>query len=157
MKVESRYGSAPGWLGVGLVLVLGGLLLTAAFAFAAKPAKGKTYSGVIRVNATVRDPISFKVSSSGAKVIKFSFPSGYPIYCQGGGFGIPQTSSARISNRGTFKAKLPIVFTPTHTRQGFLKVSGRFRSHKREKGRVVTDFTHSPSCNGTSKYATRAQ
>jgi hypothetical protein len=138
------------------VLVLAGLLVIPAPASAVHPAKGKTYSGEIKQSVTVQFPISFKVSSTGKSVSKFRLPNGYPVYCQGGGFGSAHSRRAKISRRGTFRAKLPIIFAPTHQHQGFLKVTGKFRSHKRETGKVVTGFTNGSSCGGSSKYSTRA-
>lgn len=142
-------------------LVLGALLLGSAFALAAHPAKGKTYSGeiqrVIGGKVVGTFPISFKVSSNGKKVSQFSLPSGYPVYCEGGGFGTTQKASAKITSKGRFKAKLPIYFEPTNSHEGFVKVSGKFGAKKHESGTVITEFTNSPICNGTSKYKTRAK
>ena len=156
MTIDSGVRPAHCRVAAASLLLLAGLLLTAAVAFAAKPAKGKTYSGEIKRSATVQFPISFKASRSGKRVSGFSFPSSYPVYCQGGGFGAPQSRSARISRRGTFEVKLPIVFTPTHQRQGFVRVSGRFLRHKREKGEITTHFDKSPSCNGAAHYSAHA-
>jgi hypothetical protein len=128
-----------------------------------KPAKGATYSGnITRVVTTGGNtfkstfPISFKVSKNGKKVSGFKLISGYPVYCQGGGFGTAQSTSAKISAKGTFKVKLALYFAPEHSHQGFVIVSGKFGKHKEESGTIKTDFTKfGSSCNGTSKYTTK--
>ncbi len=142
----------------GLVIALAALAAYAGSAVASHPAKGQTYSGSITrlAGANITFPISFEVSKSGKKVHDFSLPSGYPIYCEGGGFGEVQDATAKVSSKGTFTAKLPIYFAPTHDHQGFVEVTGKFGKKKRESGKVSTDFTTSHACNGTSKYTTKA-
>lgn len=135
-----------------LVAVTGG----AAAAVAAKPVRGATYSGKISRVSNVTFPISFKVSANGKRVSSFVLASSYPVYCQGGGFGAVQPASGTVSKRGTFKVKLPIYFAPAHQHQGFVIVTGAFGKHGRESGTLKTDFTHSSSCNGTSRYSTQA-
>jgi hypothetical protein len=161
MKDRSR-SKRRGILGLvyaASALLCGILILGSAIAIAAHPAKGKTYRGEInrvfggKVVSTY--PISFKVSSNGKKVSKFNLPEFYPVYCQGGGFGEALTTTERITSKGTFKAKLPIYFKPSHSHEGFLKISGTFGAQKRETGKVTTDFTKSKTCNGTSKYMTK--
>jgi hypothetical protein len=134
-----------------------------AVALAAKPVKGATYSGNITkvfISQGRRFPhtwgISFKVSRNGKKVTTFEFPNDYPIYCQGGGFGTAQKGSGKVSKKGTFKVKVPLYFAPEHQHQGFLIVTGKFRKHGKESGKVKTDFTTGTVCNGTSKYSTKA-
>jgi hypothetical protein len=122
---------------------------------AAAPIKGATYKGGISRSRTVTLPISFKVSGNGKHVGSFTLSNGYPVYCQGGGFGALQPASGTITKRGTFKVKLPIYFKPAHSHQGFVIVTGSFGKHGRESGKVTTDFTHSGSCNGTSRYTTK--
>ena len=64
-------------------------------------------------------------SSSGTAVGGFSL--GYlPVYCQGGGFGSPQSVVAKITKTGTFKAKLPNYFAPAQSTQGYLIVTCKF-------------------------------
>ncbi len=134
-----------------LVAVTGG----AAAAIAAKPVRGATYSGKIARTSNVVYGISFKVSANGKHVSHFVLTSGYPVYCQGGGFGTVQRASGKISRHGTFKVKLPIYFAPAHQHQGFVIVSGSFTKHRKEHGKVITDFTHSGTCNGTSSYTAK--
>lgn len=136
---------------LGLLVLPIALLGVAAMAMAAKPVPGATYAGNISQSPNTY-PISFKTSSSGKKVSKFSLPSGYPIYCQGGGFGSPKSKSAKVSNKGKFTAKLPLIFAPTHQNQGKLIVTGKFGKHGTEKGTAITKFKTTHSCNGTSKY-----
>lgn len=90
------------------------------------------------------------------KVHDFSLPSGYPVYCEGGGFGEAQDATAKISSKGTFTAMLPIYFAPTHDHQGFVKITGKFGKKGHESGKAITEFTTSKTCNGTSKYTTKA-
>ncbi|MBS1860566.1 MAG: hypothetical protein JSS68_02530 [Actinobacteria bacterium] len=128
---------------------------------ATQPGKGKTYTGSItRVVAGTSStfPISFEVSKNGKKVHDFSLPSSYPVYCEGGGFGEAQDATAKISKQGTFTAKLPLYFAPTHDHQGFLKITGKFGKKGHESGKVITEFSGaaSTSCNGTSTYTTKA-
>ena len=146
----------PGRAGLILSLTSVVFAATCAIAFAAHPKKGAIYSGEISRTKTVKLPISFKVSKNGKQVTAFTFTSDYPVYCQGGGFGSPQSRSAKVSRKGTFKVKLPLVFAPTHQDQGNLVITGKFGRHGTESGKLTTDFTTSPTCNGTSKYATRA-
>ncbi|HEY2596308.1 MAG TPA: hypothetical protein VGK33_20640, partial [Chloroflexota bacterium] len=65
----------------------------AAAALAAAPIKGATYKGKLSVASNVTFPISFKVSTNGKRVGSFKLSNGYPIYCQGGGFGALQPAS----------------------------------------------------------------
>jgi hypothetical protein len=149
MKVRHSYRA-----GVGLAVLIVAVAAANGSAGAAHPAKGKLYSGSIkRLGGTF--PISFEVSKNGKKVHDFSLPSGYPVYCEGGGFGEAQDATAKVSKRGTFTAKLPLYFAPTHERQGFLKITGKFGKKGHESGKAITDFTRAKSCNGTSKYTTK--
>ena len=140
----------------GLVALIATLAVCAAGANAAHPAKGKTYSGSIEHASNVTYPISFKVSKNGKKVDDFGLSSGYPVYCQGGGFGEAQDATAKISSKGTFTANLPIYFAPTHDHQGFVKITGKFGKKGHESGKVITEFSTSKTCNGTSKYTATA-
>jgi hypothetical protein len=137
---------------VALVAAAGG---TAA-ALAAKPIKGATYKGKLKLVhvSNVTFPISFKVSANGKLVSNFSLPNGYPVYCQGGGFGQLQAASSPITKKGKFTIKLPIYFAPAHAHQGFVIVTGTFAKHGKESGTVTTDFTGSHVCNGTATYTT---
>jgi hypothetical protein len=134
-----------------------------ALASTSKPVHGATYSGQITrvahsMGKTFRSelPISFAVSANGKTVSAFTFANFYPVYCQGGGFGSPQAKSGKISEKGKFKVKLPLVFAPTHAHEGFLVISGTFAKHGKVSGTAFTDFTKSKTCNGTSKYTAKA-
>lgn len=142
----------------GLVVLIPALVAGVGSANAAHAAKGKTYSGSIKrlAGSNVTFPITFEVSNNGQKVHDFSLPSGYPVYCEGGGFGEAQDATAKISSKGTFTAKLPIYFAPAHDHQGFVKVTGKFGKTGHESGKVITEFSSSKTCNGTSKYTTKA-
>jgi hypothetical protein len=145
-------------MAVGIALICA--VAIPALSVAAAPKKGRTYVGEIKevyggkVGNT--DEISFQVSASGKQVRDFSLPNGYPVYCEGGGFGEAKDATTKITPKGTFTAKLPIYFaygSPKH--QGFVKVSGKFGKKGRESGKVITEFTKSTTCNGTSKYTTK--
>ena len=140
----------------GLLVLIVALAVGAGGANAAHPTKGKTYSGSIKRVANVTYTITFEVSKNGEKVEDFSLPSGYPVYCEGGGFGEVQDATAQISSKGTFMAKLPIYFAPTHEHQGFVEITGKFGKKGHESGKAITDFSTSNTCNGTSKYTTKA-
>ena len=109
------------------------LVGAATVALAAKPINGATYSGRLKLphTSSVTYGISFKVSANGKRVSSFSLPNGYPVYCQGGGFGQQQAGSGKITKAGKFTVKLPIYFAPAHQRQGFVIVTGRFAKHAR--------------------------
>jgi hypothetical protein len=128
-------------------------LVAASAALAAKPIKGATYSGTIHRSSNVAYTIKFKVSKNGTHVGGFTVPL-LPVYCQGGGFGTPQSVVAKITKKGTFQAKLPIYFAPAHSTQGFLIVTGKFAKHGKESGKATTQFTHVTACDGTSTYST---
>lgn len=151
----------PARFSIAFILLALASLSICAVAVATHPAKGKTYAGAINqsfdgkvVNSF---PISFSVSQNGKKVKKFILPSSIPIYCEGGGFGGVSGGSASITEAGTFKVKLPIIFAPTHQHQGFVTITGKFRPKKVESGSITTEFTKVKSCNGTSKYSTTAK
>lgn len=144
------------------ILLLLSLAICAA-ALAAHPLKGKTYTGTINqvFNGQVVNeyPFSFSVSKTGSKVMKFTVPTSVPIYCEGGGFGGASGGSATVTKAGTFKAKVPIIFTPTHEHQGFVTITGKFGKKGTESGSVSTEFAKGnlKSCNGTSRYTTTAE
>jgi hypothetical protein len=127
----------------------------AAAALGAAPIKGATYQGKLSRAGGAKYPISFKVSRNGKHIGSFKLSKGYPVYCQGGGFGALQGASGTITKKGTFKVKLPIYFAPAHSHQGFVIVTGTFAKHGKESGKVTTAFTHGSSCNGTSPYAAK--
>jgi hypothetical protein len=157
MRMQLRRRAVLGTI-AALVITAGA---GSAVALAAKPVKGATYSGditrVIRAagqNHLITWAISFKVSANGKQVKSFTFANDYPIYCQGGGFGTPQSKTVKVSSRGTFRAKLTLYFAPEHQKQGFLIVTGKFGGHGKESGSVKTDFTRFHNCNGSTGYKT---
>ncbi len=158
MKIRHHPRAAVSCGLVILIAALATLAASAGSAGAAHPATGKTYSGSIKrpAGANITFPITFEVSKNGKKVQDFSLPSGYPVYCEGGGFGEAQDATAKILSKGAFTAKLPIYFAPTHDHQGFVKITGKFGKKGRESGKAITEFTTSKACNGTSKYTTKA-
>lgn len=141
----------------GVVTLVAALTIGVCSAVAGGPAKGRTYSGSIKrlAGADTTFPITFEVSRNGKKVQHFSLPSGYPVYCEGGGFGETQDVTAKISSKGTFTAKLPIYFAPSHDHQGFVKITGKFGKKGNESGTAITEFSSFKTCNGTSKYTAK--
>jgi hypothetical protein len=136
-----------------LLAVTGG----AAVALAANQIKGATYKGKLSLShaSNTTFSIRFKVSANGKRVGDFALANGYPIYCQGGGFGAVQSASGTITREGTFKVKLPLYFAPAHQRQGFVIITGSFAKHGNESGKVMTDFIHAGTCNGTASYTAK--
>ena len=131
-----------------------GVAAPALAATAAKPEKGKTYSGNIN-KSTTKLPISFKVSKTGKSVSKFKLSDGPPFYCQGGGFAT-KSASAQISAKGSFTANLEIYFIPTKKKMGTLKLTGKFARGGKEKGMAITQGFKIKSCDGKSPYSTKA-
>ena len=139
-----------------LISLAAAAFLTSAVALAAKPFKGATYKGNIKLSVAVPDPISFKVSGNGKRVSHFTIGS-IPIGCQAGGFTSPKSRSAKVSKTGTFKAKLPLRAI-NGTKIGNVVVTGKFLKGGKEKGKVSTRFTQrgfSKSCNKTAPYSTK--
>ncbi len=142
-----------------VVLLCVAALLATTTSLAAAP-KAATYAGQIKREGATSQPIQFTVTKSRKKVTSFSFPSSYPVYCQGGGFGTPVSKPVKISVQGTFTAKLPLVFTPRHQNQGTLIVTGTFTPHGKVRGSVTTDFkavNNLNTCNGTSTFSASAR
>ncbi len=121
---------------------------TAGAALAAHPVKGATYTGAFGPQQL---SITFKVAANGKRVSHFSF-GGFPVGCQGGGFGNPLPASARVSKRGTFKATFRLYFAPDHSTSGHLIVTGKFLKHGGERGTITTKFT-TKSCDKSESYA----
>jgi hypothetical protein len=137
---------------VSLALVFTGAAL------AAKPKKGKSYSGTLAAPRTAVT-VSFKVSKSGKKVTALKI-NNLPLYCSGGGPPVPITfKNAKISKSGRFKSKghQTISTGPNQGQVGArLKISGRFKSGGAEAGTLKTTYPASASCSGSSTYTTHA-
>jgi hypothetical protein len=145
-------------LTVAVALLSVAALFATTTSLAAAP-EAATYAGQIKREGATPQPIRFAVSKNKKKVTDFSFPSSYPVYCQGGGFGTPVSKPAKISAQGAFTAKLPLVFAPRHQNQGVLIVTGTFTAQGKVKGSVTTDFKavdNLNTCNGTSAFSARA-
>lgn len=123
----------------GPVLVVVTALAWAGIALAATPVKGGSYTGTYK--GTVGDSISFKVSSNGKKLTGLYVST--PFKCSGGCGGVPSGSngSAKITRKGTFKAKLKLVGPGGTKPIGTDTVVGRFLSHGRAKGTVTSHFS----------------
>ena len=129
----------------------------------ATPAQHGLYSGAIvrvvkarKTTSRTTFPIALTVSQGGGFVTRISLARGYPVYCQGGGFGTARSRSAQISSTGTFTAMLPIVFRPTQQPQGFVIVTGTFTPHVGVSGTVHTRFAKKlAACSGTATFTAR--
>jgi hypothetical protein len=140
-----------------MVLTLIVALAATGVALAAKPVKSATYTGTIQRDVTF--PISFKVSKNGKKASSFKLADSFPVYCQGGGFPhIGNSGSGRITNRGTFTAKLPLLALQTNKADGSVIVSGKFARGGAVSGQVRTDISGSfgKACNGSSPFTARS-
>ena len=127
---------------------------SAVAALAAKPAKGKTYSGKIERYGT---PISFTVSRTGKSVSSFKVKYAPFIFCQGGGVTM-KSRSARVSGDGTFTDELPL-YTVGGTPDGHMTVTGTFAKGGKEAGKIRVELKvvlPGSSCNRSSPYSTKA-
>lgn len=141
---------------VALAVVLASLITvgSAVAALAAKPTKGKTYSGKIERYGT---PISFRVSRTGKSVSNFKVKYAPFIFCQGGGVTM-KSRSARVSGNGTFTDALPL-YTVGGTPDGHMTVTGTFAKGGKEAGKVTVELKvvlPGSSCNRSSPYSTKA-
>jgi hypothetical protein len=142
----------------GMFLTMVVVLAAAGVALAAKPLKGATYRGTIeRDGENVTFPISFKVSQNGKTVSSFKLADSFPVYCHGGGFPHIDDGSGRVTKRGTFTAKLPLLTISTNKADGFIVVSGTFARGGAASGKVRTDINGSfgTACNGSSPFTAR--
>lgn len=129
------------------------VLASATVALAAHPSKGKTYRGTVTGNST--EPVSFKVNSTGTKVVKLTVPIAFG--CQGGGITTPKPASAKITSKGTFKTTVPLTGAGGSTgNAGSETVTGTFLKAGREKGTITSHFKSVKSCDTTLKYTTKA-
>lgn len=129
-------------------LTVAGSALAAA---AAKPEKGKTYSGTVKRFGT---SISFRVSKTG-KSVSLQDP-GCPVhFLPGRGVNPPRSHSGRVSSNGTFKVNLPLE-SVNGKAAGHMTVTGTFAQEAKEAGKVTVVIKHLGSCNGFSRYSTRA-
>jgi hypothetical protein len=135
-----------------LAAVLVALVALSAVALAAKPVKGAKYSGKVS-GVSKRTTVSFKVSSTGRKVTGLKIKPSIPAKCSTGHSGTLPAVSAKIK-RGKFKAK----FTATvhGTKRTIAKVSGKFLSHRKERG-TIKSFGQTSSCTKSFKYSTKAK
>lgn len=136
---------------------IGGVALaTAAVALAAHPVKGATYTG----SAPNGLPIQFKVSANGKQAKGFKIGYG-PIGCQGADPQVTSGGSTTISSTGKFKITRPMYFPPTQPSRhvGTLVVTGTFRKHGKEVGKLTSQFSgkngYSSNCNTTVGYSTK--
>ncbi len=143
-------------LGPGIMRVAGAaaptfvvVLLVCAAALATRPVKGAMYTGTWTRGAQI-SVVTFKVSADGRSVMGTTLPNNEPVFCQGGGFGLPlgQAKAARISRSGRFSVKLELYFAPAKQNQGTVTVAGRFLPRSRASGTVTTAFTKVKACNG---------
>lgn len=146
-------------IGIGRVRVVALVVMasltiagSALAAVAAKPEKGKTYSGTVERSGT---SISFRVSKTGKSVNHFNIQAAPFIFCQGGGVNPPKSRSARVSSNGTFKVKLPLK-SVNGKPAGHMSLTGKFAKDGNEAGKVTVVIKHLGSCDGSSAYSTKA-
>jgi len=136
------------------------MLAAAAVVLATAPVRGATYEGTFKAGFdTIR--LSFKVSSSGRRVMNLRVTD-TGLYCAGGGGVSPvHFKDASISANGAFKStgEYKIAIGPRKGQIGQeLAITGTFKTGKREGGTMKTTYTGpvSSSCSGQSKYSTKA-
>lgn len=124
-------------LAVGCALTLA-VALSAGLALATSPKKGWTYT----TPSTAKVFVTFKVSSTGTKVVNLT--PGDAVQCKGsaGGFPRPKPGSATITNQGTFKAVLKLYAGGSSglKSEGTDTVTGRFVKGGKATGTVKTYF-----------------
>lgn len=121
-------------------------------AIAAAPVKGASYAGTIKQGNI---PISFKVSNNGKKVSKLN-PQSLPLFCEGGGGPtVLKVSNAAVDKKGAFTT------TGRETANGKIvatvKITGKFQSGGREKGKLKVTYQFAKDCNGSTTYTTQAE
>jgi hypothetical protein len=122
----------------GLLVVAAIALVCAGYALAAAPVKSGSYTGVYKGRAG--STISFKVSSNGKKLTGLYVST--PFKCSGGCGGVPAgtNGSAKITKKGTFKAKINLVGPGATKPIGTDTVVGKFLAHGKAKGTVTSHF-----------------
>lgn len=138
------------------VLALAGLLATAAMVMAGQPVGGGHYKGNID-NGSVHTKISFRVSNDGNEVRRLKTkldPIFHNNVCGGVTPSVTQESNpAHISNQGKFRGVIHYTYPESGGTKGKAVVTGKFRSHGREDGKVTATFAN-PDCNGSGGYST---
>lgn len=128
------------------VLVAALSLLLAATALAAHPRAGKRYTGFMNAAATNghKQPVSFKVSSNGKRLLGFKWTG---FGCVGGGgpgnpwtdpYNIYKLGPIKVSSKGTFSIKNSKWSSSVHppTKVTYSTVTGRFKTSKKATGTV---------------------
>jgi hypothetical protein len=159
----------------GAVLAALIVLAVTAVALAASPKKGAKFKGTLSSSVgpltygKYSDPVSFKVSSSGAKVLSFKwgtlgcFGSGGPVTSNpylskyalkhfgaisisaGGSFSAPATKSTYKVSGGSGSSKYTSTTTTTSS------LTGRFTSPKKASGTII--FSQTSVYNGNKPTA----
>lgn len=130
-----------------LIVALTVLILaaTTAVGLAAKPEKGKTYTGD---TAHEQLSVTVKVSSNG-KTATVNIPDA-PLYCQGGGGPVQQvTKPAKISSGGSFSGTIGYQFEGKIAYKVTFK--GKFATKTVVSGSVRSEYK-SASCNGSTAF-----
>jgi hypothetical protein len=139
------------------LLALAVVLASAGLALAGKQARGAHYSGHLRTGNPGPPLITFDVSGDGAEVrdLRITYP---PLLCALGGMTPPQQPArpTPISRRGTF-ARTVSFEAPAGKVFATIRITGRFRSHRRASGRGrVRWIGFKSGCGGTVRYSARA-
>jgi hypothetical protein len=123
-----------------------GVLLPAA-AFGAHPIKSASYAGETQDGSTVH----FRVAASGKRVRALDVP--IPFSCQHGGIAPLKPGSAKVTNAGTFTAKLTVRALDGEN-SGTVTVTGKFQANATESGMISSQLTALRDCNATYSYST---
>jgi hypothetical protein len=140
-------------------------LLLAVSALAAHPKAGKKYSGFISgfVDHGFKQPVSFKVSSDGKRLLSFQWAG---FGCFGGGgppgvdpfidpFNIHKVATIKVSSSGSFSVKNAKWTATGNALQGtmvtFSTISGRFTTANKATGTITfTQKQQGQTCSSTS-------
>jgi hypothetical protein len=123
----------------GGALAAAAVLASAGIAFASNAISGASYTGHLNGEAT--ETISFKVSTSGKRVIDLFADT--PFKCSGACGGVPSVTggSARISKNGKFRLTYKLKDAGSTKSFGTDTISGTFHRHGLAKGTTASHFT----------------
>jgi hypothetical protein len=142
-----------------VLLALAALPASAGVAGAARPVHGGHYEGHLRTGNPSPPVVTFDVSRGGTQVrnLRVTYP---PLLCALGGMTPPQQKAAPapISRSGAFAQTVSFA-TPAGKVFATIRITGRFRSHRRETGRARVRWPEStnPRCGGRLRYSARAR
>jgi hypothetical protein len=141
---------------IGAALLGGALALAvAATAFAAHPKSGKSYSGFTSAPSLVgfRAPVTFQVSSSGAKLVKFTYGS---LSCFGGGGfqqGVNPYTGVTLIKVGTIAVSTSGKFSVNKAKSTFHFHSGSISGTTTTTSVIGGRFTDPNTATGTIRFS----